>query len=341
MWPRRPSRGRGSSDGPGSGSWSALAARRATRATRPCAAPIADSWRRSAAAGVDPSGLRDRPAGGRRRRGVGALGDPSAGGDGAADPLVPGRDRRRIPAPDRRLGRQRRAAVGRGQRDRAAARGRLDELRRGNAVVGGRRRHQRDRDGDRRQARGPGVRFRALQRGRPALDLRGGSGPRPRHRRGDRRDRPDRRDADRASALDGGRDGDGAGGRGAVALRDAQPRRADARALRRSAHDRLRPAGAGRAERSRDRLAADRLAAVRSRCGCRRTAARWSWRRAPRRSSSRSVTPTRSSCACCRRRRPRAPRRAAGCTSSCSGASVARRSSREHRWRCAGATRRS
>ena len=50
----------------------------AATARSPCAGPIADSWRRSSEAGVDPDRERLRAVRGRRRRGRGALGGPPA-----------------------------------------------------------------------------------------------------------------------------------------------------------------------------------------------------------------------------------------------------------------------
>ena len=97
----------------------------------------------------------------------------------------------------------------------------------------------------------------------------------------DRRDRPHRRDGDRAPALDGGGHRDRAGGRGAAALRDARPRRAPALPLRRPAR---RPAPAARARRRQrpgDRLPAARLAAGRAAARARRRRSARARRRLP------------------------------------------------------------
>ena len=73
---------------------------------------------------------------------------------------------------------------------RAAAR---HELRRGHAVERARRGHERDRHRARRRPRRPGLRPRALQRARAALDVQRRADPRSRHRRAARRHRPHRR----------------------------------------------------------------------------------------------------------------------------------------------------
>ena len=121
----------------------------------------------------------------------------------------------------------------RGQRAPCAARRRAHELRRGHAVERARRGHERDRHRDRRRPRRPGLRPRALQRGRAALDVLGRADPRPRHRRAARRHRPHRRLLDRPPAQPRRGDRDRAGGRGVAAARAAGARRAPARALRR------------------------------------------------------------------------------------------------------------
>ena len=147
--------------------------------------------------------------------------------------------------------RERDAPERRGQRAPAHARGRDHELHRGHPVERARRRHERDRHRDRRRPRRAGLRARALQRGRAALDLLGGADPRTGHGPRDRRDRPHRRLLLRSPAQPLGRDRDRARRRGVAAARDAGARPAPARPLRRPrrlgarvarARDRDRPA---------------------------------------------------------------------------------------------------
>ena len=110
---------------------------------------ISDSWRRSSAAGVDPTGGTARPDRLRRARDARPLRGAPALRARAADPRVPVRDRRHGRLPDRRLRRRRHAAHDRGQHARPAQRRRRHELRRGHAVERGRRGHERDRHGAR------------------------------------------------------------------------------------------------------------------------------------------------------------------------------------------------
>ena len=95
----------------------------------------------------------------------------------------------------------------------------------------GRRGHERDRHRARRRPRRAGVRRRALQRGRAAVDLRGRAGARPGDRRRARHRRPHEPHEHRAPALVRGRRRHGGRGRGAPARVDARARPADALAL--------------------------------------------------------------------------------------------------------------
>ena len=142
-------------------------------------APVADSWRRSLDAGVDPSGSRLAPAAADRDEAYDALGGASTGRRGAADPPLSGEHRRRVRPPDRRQRRGRGAAPARRQRSRPLSGGRLDELHRGRPLERGRRRDERHRDGAGGGSRGADLRHGALHRGGSGLDLLGRTGPRP------------------------------------------------------------------------------------------------------------------------------------------------------------------
>ena len=85
---------------------------------------IGDSWRRSLAAGVDPTGNEPRRSS-PTRSALRALGGASAGPRGAADPRLPRRHRRRGGVPRGRHRRRRHAALDRGQRAAEHARGRV------------------------------------------------------------------------------------------------------------------------------------------------------------------------------------------------------------------------
>ena len=139
--------------------------------------PIAASWRRSAAAGVDPSGLRIAPV-------VADADETTARWEvhplAEMAPLI--RSCLAATADDSGHLIVVSDANGvllwlEGNRAGEDARSGIDELRRGHVVERGRRRHERDRHRAGCRACRPGVRDRALQRGRPVVDLCRGSGP--------------------------------------------------------------------------------------------------------------------------------------------------------------------
>ena len=206
-----------------------------------------------------PVRARLRAIRGRRRRGGRALGGPPAGRDGAADPRVPGRHRRRRGAPDGHQRRRRDAAVARGRALGPAGGRELDELLDRRAVERGRRGHERDRHRAGRRPRRAGVRGRALQRGRAGVDVRGGPRARSRHGRGARGDRPHEQDEHGPPALVRGRRRHGRRGRGAAALHDARAHGPPARALPRPRAERQRHPRAGHRHRARDHRPPRRL----------------------------------------------------------------------------------
>ena len=217
---------------------------------------ISDSWRRSSRRGRRSDGRPRWPRSSPTRREThDRYAEHPLARARAADPRVPVRDRRPGGLPDRRQRRRRHADDDRGPAPRAAARRRRHELRRGHAVERGRRGHERDRHGARRRPRGPGLRARALQRPRAALDVQRVPDPRPGHGRGDRRDRPHGRPVHRPPAQPRRRHRDRPRRRGQPAARAAGARRPPARPLRRPRvarplrarhavrpHDRRRPA---------------------------------------------------------------------------------------------------
>ena len=220
---------------------------------------IADSWRRSFAAGVAPTGNRFAPVIADEEETHDLWENHPLGPRGAADPQLPVGDRRRGRIPDRDQRRRRRPALHRGQRGDPHAGRRGHELRRGHAVERARRRHQRDRHRGRARPRGAGVRARALPRAGAALGLLGRADPRSRQRIADRRDRPDGRLQDRPPGQPRRRHRDRGGRRGLAAARPPGARRAPARPLRRRGDARARHDRPGGAVRPADHAAAGEL----------------------------------------------------------------------------------
>ena len=262
-------------DGAGAGAALRLGAlpRRArattTRRRRPelVRGPIADSWRRSFAAGVDPS--RPAPRARRRRRGRDARAAGRSIRSAAPAPLI----RECLAATAEEAGYLIVVSDANGMllRSRAQARVRMRAAEVMNFAEG----TLWSEPGAGTNAIGTALAAdhavqvfgaRALQRGRPALDVLGGADPRPRHRRAARRHRPHGRLLDRPPAEPRGGHRDRAGRRGVAALtlqeRDArlrarygEPRRAPgdrARSSRRPGAPitRLPATGARRAARA-------------------------------------------------------------------------------------------
>ena len=220
---------------------------------------IADSWRRSFAAGVAPTGNRFAPV----------IADEEETHDlwenhplARAAPLI--RNCLAATADEGGYLIVISDADGvllshRGQRGDPHASRRGHELRRGHAVERARRRHQRDRHRGRGRPRGAGVRPRALPRAGAALGLLGRADPRSRHRIADRRDRPHGRLQDRPPGQPRRRHRDRGGRRGLAAARPPGARRAAARPLRRRRDARARHHRARGAVRPADHATAGEL----------------------------------------------------------------------------------